>query len=41
MSICHSAPRITIATTLGRVAPSAMRMPISPVRRATKYDITP
>ena len=30
-----------MATTLDRVAPSAMRMPISPVRRATRHDLTP
>jgi hypothetical protein len=31
----------TIATTVPRSAPSAMRIPISRVRRETMYDITP
>ena len=35
------APRITIAITPERSAPSAMRMPISAVRRTTVYAVTP
>jgi hypothetical protein len=36
-----SASRSTIPTTLLRVAPSAMRMPISLMRRATVYAKSP
>ena len=35
------APRMTRRTTVGRPAPSAMRIPISLVRRATAYAVTP
>ena len=33
--------RITTHTTRPRGAPSAIRIPISPVRRATVYDMVP
>jgi hypothetical protein len=40
--VCSIAPRITIPTTKSaRRAPSAMRMPISGVRRTTVYAVTP
>jgi hypothetical protein len=37
----HSVSRIAIHSTLPCDAPSAMRIPISLVRRAIEYDITP
>ena len=38
---CRKAPRSTISCTWARLAPSAMRMPISLVRCATAYAVTP
>ena len=38
---CTNAPRSTIPTTDARSAPSAMRTPISAVRRSTVYAVMP
>ena len=40
-AICARAPCRIMAMTAGRVAPSAVRMPISLVRLATAYAVTP
>ena len=41
LAVIAPACRNIIASTCRRVAPSAMRTPISRVRCATRYDITP